>query len=312
MTRVTVSQAVGAIRNETTFEGITTVLMDCTKAVMAEAYAELTVGKYCGSLNSRKKAVLALEIAYKVMNARENEAFKAQTVQEKLEHLIDCPYSSQLSLCTQEELKEMAMKLGVYDSDNEGEDEEYWIILTSVRNELIVRSLVKDCREIVADGKAEYGTQKERILVRLMFERHAVMRRMKEITGVESESSQEGQEQIAEYFLNEGVAKDKEESTKTETCESASVSESAPEGEEGEISARQDAPEAICRDASLKEEVATPVSKLVDVCAGVENYECGKLTEEELSEVLQTATAETLREYIMEVILPEKRRKDAA
>ena len=85
------------------------------------------------------------------------------------------------------------------------------IILTSVRNELKVRSLVKDCREIVADGKAEYGTQKERILVRLMFVRHAVMRRMKEITGVESESSQEGQEQIAEYFLNEGVAKDKED-----------------------------------------------------------------------------------------------------
>ena len=63
MTRVTVSQAVGAIRNETTIECITTVLMDCTKAVMAEAYAELTGGKYCGSLNSRKKAELAAEIA---------------------------------------------------------------------------------------------------------------------------------------------------------------------------------------------------------------------------------------------------------
>ena len=64
--------------------------------------------------------------------------------------------------------------------------------------------------------------------------------------------------------------------------------------------------------SQTQEEVGTPGSTLVDVCAGVENYESGKLTEEELSEVLKTATAETLREYILDVIVPDKGRKDAA
>ena len=88
----------------------------------------------------------------------------------------------------------------------------------------------------------------------------------------------------------------------TETCESAPVSQPASEATGVEYE-----PLTHSQIVFGKSE-----STLVDVCAGVENYECGKLTEEELSEVLQTATAETLREYIMEVILPEKRRKDAA
>ena len=485
MTKLTVTQTVEAIRNETTVEGITTVLMDCTKAVMAEVYAELTGGKYCGSLNSRKKAVLALEIAYKVMNARENEAFKAQTVQEKLEHLIDCPYSSQLSLCTQEELKEMAMKLGVYDSDYADEGEEYW--LETVNNELRVRMLVKDCRKIAAEGDTdEYGTAKERILFRMMHMPYAVRIRMEEITGVESASLEDAKEQIAEYFLKESVAEDKEKSTMTETCESAPVSQPASKatgveyeplthsqivfgvkyaatsaanvkamlmdcemvsdmfnvyaestgrgwtaGKDGkqfcllqigkpevlkdwlsgrmseemlkyrnpdvltleeieeatsggkftamvvsekvkylqaasdlyhagqwghdcgysdmlkqcEVSeleeiARQEGigiPARIYADkehvdvhlrwyvnvkcwyvevGAEEEEYVSELDKaesmLVEVCAGVENYECGKLTGEELGEILNNAPAETLREYILRVIVPEKGRKNAA
>ena len=68
--------------------------------------------------------------------------------------------------------------------------------------------------------------------------------------------------------------------------------------------------------AEHEEEEIPPVeyapATLVDVCAGVENYECGKLCAEELTEILGQASAATLREYILKVIVPDKGRKDAA
>ena len=221
MTKLTVTQAAGAIRNETTAESITAVLMDCTKAVMAEVYAELTGEEYSGSLNSLKKAELASEIAQLIQRARENEAFKALTVKEKLEELRDAPYSSKLLQCSLEELKEMASLVGVYDSDYADEDEYYW--RGTVQAELRAMNLVKDCRKIASEGETKDGTAKERILFRLKHMSYAERLRMEEMTGVESTSLEEAKEQIAEYFL--------------------------------------------------KEEVATPESKLEDVSAGVENDE---------------------------------------
>ncbi|MBQ3347467.1 MAG: hypothetical protein IJG39_10305 [Synergistaceae bacterium] len=74
----------------------------------------------------------------------------------------------------------------------------------------------------------------------------------------------------------------------------------------------QPAPEAPASKDAPAPESSEPPATLIDVCAGVENYDCGKLTAEELEEILSNAPAETLREYILNVIIPEKERKDAA
>ena len=55
MTRVTVSQAVEAIRNETTADGIKVVLMGCAKTDMVKIHDELTGTQYGYSANSKKK-----------------------------------------------------------------------------------------------------------------------------------------------------------------------------------------------------------------------------------------------------------------
>ena len=44
---------------------------------------------------------------------------------------------------------------------------------------------------------------------------------------------------------------------------------------------------------------------ITEISAGVENYECGKLSREELAKVLESAPAEALREYILNVIAYE-------
>lgn len=87
MAKMTLTGAVDVIQKSTTSESITALLMECTKAVMTEAYAELTGERYSGSQKRNKKADLAAEIAQRIMIARENEAFQAQTEKEKLEVL---------------------------------------------------------------------------------------------------------------------------------------------------------------------------------------------------------------------------------
>lgn len=72
------------------------------------------------------------------------------------------------------------------------------------------------------------------------------------------------------------------------------------------------APETSASDGAPEQESSVPPATLIDVCAGVENYDCGKLTAEELEEILSNAPAETLWEYILKMIVPEKERKDAA
>lgn len=97
-------------------------------------------------------------------------------------------------------------------------------------------------------------------------------------------------------------AKNRKHSTETSQPE-ALYEDDVYADDGGDNSAQeQDIPEAHIPEAHESEEIPATV---IDVSAGVENYECEKLTAEELAEILDRAPAEVLREYILQVIVKD-------
>ena len=57
------------------------------------------------------------------------------------------------------------------------------------------------------------------------------------------------------------------------------------------------------REREYVESIDYSLFTAIDISAGVENYECGKLTADELAEMLDKSPAEALLEYILKVIV---------
>lgn len=90
----------------------------------------------------------------------------------------------------------------------------------------------------------------------------------------------------------------------TETSQPEALNEDNVYADDGGDNSAQEQyiPEAHIPEAHESEEIPATV---IDISAGVENYECGKLTAEELAEILDKVPAEVLREYILQVIVKD-------
>ncbi|MBQ6115253.1 MAG: hypothetical protein IJL11_07745 [Synergistaceae bacterium] len=119
------AQAVEAIRTADTVEAIAVVFQECAKIKDMSAVFESVVGdRYYGKTVAIKKDELAWNMAYQLMRRRENEAFKALSVSDKLRKLcaMDAYATSRyVHQCEIDELREIACALGVKVEESEDE-----------------------------------------------------------------------------------------------------------------------------------------------------------------------------------------------
>ena len=152
MKKLTVTQAIEAIKAEPTTEGIEAVLMQCTKADMVRVHDELTGHAYGQSVNGTTKEVLASYVAWSIQKRREDDAFRALSVSEKLTELKELKWTDltgRLYQCTVDELKELAVLLGVKANERDNSlDIDFWVFfvedaLKAQRVEGIVKEMLK-------------------------------------------------------------------------------------------------------------------------------------------------------------------------
>lgn len=103
------------IRTAATAEKVKGILLESAKVKeMSELYEAVTGYAYGGRLVGVKKEAIATDMASHIMMMRENGAFKTLSVEEKseeLKKLSELP--KELSLCTESELEEIAVILGI-------------------------------------------------------------------------------------------------------------------------------------------------------------------------------------------------------
>ena len=154
MKKLTVAQAIEAIKVEPTTESIEAVLMQCTKADMVRVHDELTGHAYGQSVNGTTKEVLASYVAWSIQKRREDDAFRALSVSEKLTELKELKrldLTGRLCQCTMEELKTMALILGVRASEFEDNtDVDFWVFL--VEDALKGQRVEAEVRKMIEAG----------------------------------------------------------------------------------------------------------------------------------------------------------------
>lgn len=106
-----------ALKTADTEKALKAVLMEIGKVrEMVKAYEELTGREYSGRTVAISRSDLEQNIADEIKHVREEESFKALSVEEKYDYL-KCATEYELNvktpLCTKSELEEIATKLGV-------------------------------------------------------------------------------------------------------------------------------------------------------------------------------------------------------
>lgn len=106
-----------ALKTADTEKALKAVLMESGKVrEMVKAYEELTGREYSGRTVAISRSDLEQNIADEIKHVREEESFKALSVEEKYDYL-KCATEYELNvktpLCTKSELEEIAKKLGV-------------------------------------------------------------------------------------------------------------------------------------------------------------------------------------------------------
>ena len=149
MTKITVEQAVNAVKSATTQEAIKSVLEQCKKADMLKVFESVTGRQYEGRANplNLKKENLANSLSMNIMKIRAAKEFQAKPFAEKYEilttstrHIERLEY---VCLLSAEEIYTAAEKLGL------AREGDYHVLADGILKELRSRAKIRDIEDAV-------------------------------------------------------------------------------------------------------------------------------------------------------------------